>query len=192
MRIISGAHRGRRLTGPPEEGTRPMLDRVREAVFSTVGPRFEGARVLDLFAGTGSLGLEAFSRGASHVRFLEQGAAAFEILRSNIEALGAEEQADPRRADALDPQALVPPAQGPWDVLFLDPPYPLMRTDTGRISILTLVETALIEHSEDDAIAILHTPSKLLDERDWPTTLATAERTYGNNTAIWYAEVDRD
>jgi 16S rRNA (guanine(966)-N(2))-methyltransferase RsmD len=87
VRIIAGEHRGRLLKAPEGKGTRPMLDRVREAIFSTLGERVEDARVLDLFAGTGALGLEALSRGARALRLVERDPRVVALLRENVDAL---------------------------------------------------------------------------------------------------------
>ena len=92
MRIIAGELRGRRLKTPKGIETRPMLDRVREAMFSTLGPWVEGANVLDLFAGTGSLGLEALSRGARHARMVENGRSMVRSLRESVFELDMEQR----------------------------------------------------------------------------------------------------
>src|SRR6185436_17415765 len=85
VRIIAGEHRGRRISAPDGERTRPMLDRVREALFGTLGERVEGAQVLDLFAGSGSLALEALSRGAERAVLIERNPTALDALQANIE-----------------------------------------------------------------------------------------------------------
>ncbi len=90
MRIIGGTARGRRLVGPSSEGTRPLSDRAREALFNILGPGIRGERVLDLFAGTGAVGLEALSRGAASATFVERDRAAVADIRANLEALGFE------------------------------------------------------------------------------------------------------
>ncbi|MDN3564805.1 16S rRNA (guanine(966)-N(2))-methyltransferase RsmD [Paeniroseomonas aquatica] len=126
MRIIAGLHRGRRLIAPEGDRTRPTADRVRQALFDMLWhapwagrERIEGARVLDAFAGTGALGLEALSRGAAQANFIENDRAALAALRANI--AGCKEEA---RCNALAADALKPPrAQGPCDLVFLDPPY---------------------------------------------------------------------
>src|SRR5919202_3353208 len=126
MRIIAGRHRGRRLLAPVGRGTRPTADRVRQALFDMLWhapwagrARIEGARVLDAFAGTGALGLEALSRGAAAATFLETDKAALAALRANIAACREEARCRVLAADAMKP----PRAAAPCDLLFLDPPY---------------------------------------------------------------------
>src|ERR671914_22179 len=87
MRVIAGRYGGRRLQAPPGDATRPTSDRVREALFSVLGPRVDGARVLDLFAGSGALGIEALSRGAAAATFVETAPAALKALRANLAPL---------------------------------------------------------------------------------------------------------
>ena len=99
MRIVAGRWGGRRLTTPRGTAVRPTADRVREALFSILGGAVEGARVLDLFAGSGALGLEALSRGAAEATFVDSSAASVAAVRANLEAVGGE--AEVRRADAL-------------------------------------------------------------------------------------------
>lgn len=122
MRIIAGAWRGRPLQAPAGDATRPTADRVREALFSMLASRlgsFEGLTVLDGFAGTGALGLEALSRGAARVVFVEQAGAAVTALKANIAALGAG-----ARAQVLAlPMDRLPCATTPCDLVLLDPPY---------------------------------------------------------------------
>ena len=125
MRIVAGRFRGKQLTSPEDGSIRPTADRVRESVFnilaSRLGPNLEGLRVLDLFAGTGALGLEALSRGASNVVFVDTGAEARGLIRDHIEAFGAGGVAKLLRRDAtsLGPAGTM----GPVDLVFLDPPY---------------------------------------------------------------------
>lgn len=130
MRIIAGRHRGRRLAAPPGGTTRPTADRVRQALFDMLshapwarGPDgsdgIEGTRVLDAFAGTGALGLEALSRGATQATFLETDRAALAALRANLAACREETRAVVLAADATRP----PPTAAPCALVFLDPPY---------------------------------------------------------------------
>ncbi|MCU0650554.1 MAG: 16S rRNA (guanine(966)-N(2))-methyltransferase RsmD [Gemmatimonadaceae bacterium] len=121
MRIIAGRWRGRRIAAPPGRDVRPTADRVREAWMSILRDEIPGATVLDLCAGSGALGLEALSRGAESVTFVEQGSAPLRVLRANIDALGASEAVHVRRADALSVARETP--AGRYDLAFADPPY---------------------------------------------------------------------
>jgi|SRR5687767_1742682 16S rRNA (guanine966-N2)-methyltransferase len=121
MRIVAGEWRGRRIKAPAGDRVRPTADRVREAWMSIVQPHLLDAAVLDLFAGSGALGLEALSRGASSAVFVEIAPASLRALSENIEALDAGDVATVRRADALRfVEALAAHA---FDVAFADPPY---------------------------------------------------------------------
>jgi len=122
MRIIAGTHRGRRLEAPPDEKIRPTADRVREALFSILAHRldgFAGKRILDAFAGSGALGLEALSRGADSATFLDGDRKALALCRRNAEALELSDRANFLLADATSP----PLAAGACDLILLDPPY---------------------------------------------------------------------
>jgi 16S rRNA (guanine966-N2)-methyltransferase len=127
MRIVAGRHRGRRLLAPPGETVRPTSDRAREALFNILshgqpaaeGIPFAGAAVLDAFAGTGALGLEALSRGAAEAAFIEQDREALATLRRNIAMLGEGDRARIVPGDATRP----PPAPSAYALAFLDPPY---------------------------------------------------------------------
>ncbi len=125
MRIVAGRFRGKALTSPEDDSIRPTADRTRESMFnilaSRLGPSFDGLRVLDLFAGTGALGLEALSRGAAYVIFVDTGAEARGLVRDHIEAFGAGGISKLLRRDAT---ALGDAGtMGPVDLVFLDPPY---------------------------------------------------------------------
>jgi len=120
VRVIAGRFGGRRLVTPRGRDTRPTSDRVREAVFSILGP-LDGAAVLDLFAGSGALGIEALSRGAARATFVERAPAALRAIAANLEALGVD--ADVRARDVLAFVGDAPAAGGPYDLVFLDPPY---------------------------------------------------------------------
>ena len=133
MRIVAGAWRGRRLEAPAGEGTRPTADRVRQALFDRLlhapwagRPAIEGAAVLDAFAGTGALGLEALSRGAAAATFIERDPAALRALRANVAACGAG-----GRCRVLATDALRPPAGPACGLVFLDPPYGLGLVGAG-------------------------------------------------------------
>lgn len=125
MRIVAGRFRGKQLSSPTDVSIRPTSDRARELMFnilgSRLGPVFEGKRVLDLFAGTGALGLEALSRGAAHVTFVDTGAEARGLIRDHIQAFGVAGITKLLRRDATALGA--PGTFGEFDLIFLDPPY---------------------------------------------------------------------
>jgi 16S rRNA (guanine966-N2)-methyltransferase len=117
LRVVAGEHRGRRLQMPVGEATRPTKDRVREAVFSILGD-IAGLRVLDLFAGSGALGIEALSRGAGSAVFVDDDAAAADVVRANLATLGLE--ATVVRRDAI---GFLGAGDALYDLVFCDPPY---------------------------------------------------------------------
>ena len=125
MRVVGGRLRGRTLTSPSSREIRPTADRLRESVFNILthayGDPIQGARVLDLFAGTGALGIEAISRGASFALFVDNGAEARALLRNNVEALGLGGVTKVYRRDATNPGPAHP--LQPFSLVFLDPPY---------------------------------------------------------------------
>jgi 16S rRNA (guanine966-N2)-methyltransferase len=123
MRVIAGTYGGRRLQAPPGTDTRPTGDRVREALFSILGERARDARVLDLFAGSGALGIEALSRGAMEATFVDKSAPAIRAITANLEALGAD--ATVVRAEARRFLGGASRSGRSYDLVFLDPPYRL-------------------------------------------------------------------
>jgi 16S rRNA (guanine966-N2)-methyltransferase len=137
-RVVAGAARGRRLAVPPGHGTRPTSDRAREALFSTLESMLgslAGARVADLYAGSGAVGLEALSRGASHALLVEADHAAARTVRTNVEALGL--PGAEVHAGRVERMAARPAGDPPYDVLFVDPPYDLPDDDLrGVLSAL--------------------------------------------------------
>ncbi len=185
MRIVAGAARGRRLAVPPGAGTRPTSDRAREGLFSTLhslyGP-LDGARVLDLFGGSGALALEALSRGADTALIVEADPRAVAVIRANIDAVGLPGARVLRgRAERL--AAALPDAAdaGRCDVVFADPPYAMDR------AALAAVLRDLVTHGwlAANAVAVVER-----DTRDaawvWPDGfVGTRSRRYGAGT-LWY------
>ena len=130
MRIVAGKHRGLTLAAPKDSRVRPTSDRVREAIFNVlahndfgIGFGLDGARVLDLFAGTGALGLEALSRGVRYVLFVDDHPESRGLIRTNVEAAQATGASKIWRRDATALGPMPPNAGGPFDLVFLDPPY---------------------------------------------------------------------
>jgi 16S rRNA (guanine966-N2)-methyltransferase len=163
-RIIAGEAGGRRLSVPAGESVRPTSDRVKESVFSALGPgRLVGARVLDLYAGSGALGLEALSRGAAEALLIDRDQAAAHAIRSNIETLGFEDRAVLRRS-AVATLVDNPRPGDPFDLALLDPPY-----DTPAAEVEAVV--------------------RRLVEGEWlgPDATVVVERAAGSPPLVWPA-----
>ena len=131
MRIIAGRLKGRRLKTPTWEGVRPTSDRLRETLFNILAPRMLDARVLDVFAGTGALGIEAISRGAADVTFVEQDRRAQALIAENLAHCSVASGYTIVRADAVRGLTSLRQGRG-YDVILLDPPYGLDRTEVVR------------------------------------------------------------
>lgn len=156
LRIVGGDHRGRRLHFPDARGLRPTADRVRETLFNWLQGEVYGRKVLDLFAGSGALGLEALSRGATSATFVERARPVADQLRQNIELLGLQEQA---RVETLEAARFLDRAPtGQFDLVFVDPPFAdqLMQGICERL----------------EASGVLNSPAWIYLERDssqpWP------------------------
>ena len=121
MRVIAGSARGQVLVAPRDARTRPISDRVKEALFGSVGPRVVDARVLDLYAGSGAVGIEALSRGAAHATFVERGRPAVAAIRQNLRRTGLAERAEVHATDVE--RFLAGGTTADWDLVVLDPPY---------------------------------------------------------------------
>lgn len=172
MRIVAGAARGRRLTVPKGTDVRPTADRVKEALFSSLQPHLPGARVLDLYAGSGALGLEALSRGADQVTFVERAPAAIAAIERNI-AVVALPGTEILRVDARAALAgRIPGA--PFDLVLIDPPYQLPNDE------LTELLFALVPHLGEGATVSIER-AKRDDPPEWPADLLPQEpRRYGD------------
>jgi 16S rRNA (guanine(966)-N(2))-methyltransferase RsmD len=139
MRIIAGSLRSRRLEAPPGVATRPTSDRLRETLFNVLAPRIQGAAFVDLYAGSGAVGIEALSRGAARVEFVERAAAALKILRGNLERLGLREGFRVHGCSAgafLCRAAEAGRERERYEVLFLDPPWDAAEEYAATLGLL--------------------------------------------------------
>ncbi|MEW1954138.1 16S rRNA (guanine(966)-N(2))-methyltransferase RsmD [Terrabacter sp. NPDC080008] len=183
-RIISGSAGGRRLQTPPGSSTRPTSDRVREALFSRLEHQgmLDGTNVLDLYAGSGALGLEAASRGASLVLLVESHKAAAKVIRANVATVG--HPAVRVVADTVERSvAAGPPADVRMDLVLIDPPYDV--TEDALASVLS----GLVEHRwlAPDALVVVERSTRS-PQPTWPEGLElSGEKRYGE-TAVWFAE----
>lgn len=172
MRVISGEFRGRRLAAVPGQNTRPTTDKVKESMFNIIGPYFEGGTTLDLFAGTGGLGIESLSRGIERAVFIDTDHKAISVIRDNIRTLQLDKRTevyknDARRAlDALSARGLT------FDLVFLDPPYKLVGLYEELI--LKMQEQGLLEpraYVIAEHAAEVHLPERMGRVVRWKTVI---------------------
>jgi 16S rRNA (guanine966-N2)-methyltransferase len=179
-RIVAGAARGRRLKVPAGDRTRPTSDRVREALFSSLESRFGslvGLRVLDLYAGSGALGLEAVSRGAVYALLVESDPAAARAIRANLTATGL--SGVEVRVASVERTLSRPPAE-PFDLVLADPPYTFDNVElTGMLSALVSGWLA------PDAVVVIERPRRG-DQVVWPTGLVGERNRQYGETMLWY------
>ena len=180
-RIVAGTVGGRVLQ-VPRAGTRPTSERVREALFSRLEHLdvVDGARVLDLYAGSGALGIEAASRGAAHVTLVESARDAADVCRRNVTTLGlaGTVQVVAEKAERF----AVRPTVAPWDLVLIDPPYDLPEDDLA--GVLAGIGSALTAHG----VVVVERASRT-PEPTWPTTLVRLDRRSYGDTVMWFAEL---
>lgn len=168
MRIISGTHGGRRLNTPKGQETRPTSDRLRESIFNILAHNWpqhlKGARVGDIFAGSGALGIEALSRGAAHVVFVEKHSAGRDLVEGNLDMLGIGDSAEVIEGDARR----LPPIEEAFDLVFMDPPY---RRGLGEAALKALPQAGWLRH---DTLVVLETGAD--EETEIPAGFEIADR----------------
>jgi 16S rRNA (guanine(966)-N(2))-methyltransferase RsmD len=183
MRVIAGSHRGRRLTGPRGISLRPTSDKVREALFSILGSRIPGCRFLDLYAGTGAVGIEALSRGASLVTFVESDPKAVQIMRKNLTACGMLEQADVclRSTESFfrDRRSW----NGPYDVVFGDPPY------ADQKAVQVVLQSWALGIATTDAVMVIEQAARVQPPAGADRVRLMRRYEYGDTSLLVYAQV---
>lgn len=174
VRIISGKFGGRRIDSPNNSRTHPMSERIRNALFNSLGSEISGAKVLDVFAGTGAVGIEALSRGAAHVTFIEKDRIAQKILTNNIQLLGLENQTTIIRTSAAN--WLSTADGGLYDVILADPPYhnPQFSTASDIMGLLKPNGLMVLSHPGRS-----ETPTKT-------GVVVVDNRSYGNAVLTFY------
>jgi len=181
MRIIAGSAGGRKLKAPDTRGTRPVTDRVREAVFSSIGHWVEGASVVDLYAGSGSFGLEALSRGAADAIFVENGRKALAALRSNVEAIGLGGS-----VVATNVQDFLRRSETRFDLVFVDPPWPMSSEELG--GDLVLIDR-LVEPGAEIVTSRRHTDTVPDPPKTWRVA---ANKRYGDTRILRYEKLEEE
>ncbi len=179
MRLIGGTARGRRLVGPSSDGTRPLSDRAREALFNILGPGIRGERVLDLFAGTGAVGLEALSRGALSATFVEQGRAALGDIRANLDALGFAQQGSVVPGDAL---VFLARTRDQFDVVFAGPP----QWEELWSKTLLAVDQRDVVRADGGLLVTQLDPTEDTGDPELSVLTRVDERTYGRTLFLFH------
>jgi len=160
VRIIAGKLRGRRLKSPPSLDTRPTSDRLRETLFNILAPRIEGARFLDLCAGSGAVGIEALSRGAIHTTFVDRSRSMVTLIKSNLALCHLPDTAATVVVSEADSflQRSHKASPEPWDIIYFDPPYDSDYTTTlhligAHLTLLSAPGIVVVEHSQRNELA---------------------------------------
>jgi len=167
LRVIAGKAKGRPLKAVPGQGTRPTTDKVKEAIFSMIGPFFDGGIALDLFAGTGGLGIEAWSRGIDKVISIDKEKGSIDVIRSNVAAVHAEAAFEIYRNESSRALKALAKRELSFNLIFLDPPYVMKDMDQWLEGML---QQGLIA---EDATVVIEHDSKVL----YPQSIGTLEQT---------------
>lgn len=168
MRVISGQHKGRPLAAVPGKGTRPTTDKVKESIFNMIGPYFEGGIALDLYAGTGGLGIEALSRGIERTIFIDIEQKAISVIKQNLASLNLTEQAEVYRNDSDRALKVLAKRDVQFALVFLDPPYAKQKLE-AEIRLLQdlnlLAPGARIVTEHDTEFSLQETIGSCIQER---------------------------
>lgn len=184
MRVIAGSARGKKLKAPKGTTTRPPLDRVKEAMFGILGDAVAGARVLDLFAGSGSLGIEALSRGAAEAVFVDDDTAAITVIKENLAALGLAGRARVKKASVGAYLQRNADGDGPFDLIFLDPPFRISLIDIGKIFEVLQADGL----PTGSGIVVLRVYAKR-EIVDFPGFALAKDRSYGDSRLLFYGRM---
>jgi 16S rRNA (guanine(966)-N(2))-methyltransferase RsmD len=184
IKIIGGEYRSRQLLAPEDEAvSRPYAARVKESLFNLLRGWFDQTTVIDLFAGVGTMGLEAISRGAKQAFLVERDRRIFELLQSNIRALGCDDRAMAVSADVLS-MTWMPRAPRPADLIFVDPPYRLMEDERTRRMVLEMIERCQVLMG-DQGFVVLRSPVSVADaDFTVPGFHGPEPHSYGNDMHV--------
>ncbi len=178
MRIISGKYKGRSLVSFKASHIRPTTDRVKESLFNKIQGEIEGARVLDLFSGTGSLGLEALSRGADFVHFVDDSTVSLKILKQNLERLELRQGFRVQRFDAV--KFLRSYREEPFDLVLIDPPFLKLMAD----DVLTALGKSTVWHPK--SLIAIETAQREMVQQTYGNLVQFDEKDYGDKSLRWF------
>jgi len=188
MRIIAGKYRGRRLKSPPSVQTRPTSDRLRETLFNILAPRIEGARFLDLCAGSGAVGIEALSRGAAHVTFVDQSKKMCALIEANLDTLNADEnQVAVVQMEASEFLRKRAQRTADWfDIIFLDPPYAADYT-----AVLNYAADHIEQLLANDGVTVVEHHKKKVLQSQFSNLRRYRELKQGDSVISFYLDGER-
>ena len=187
MRVVAGSARGRQLTGPKGPGTRPVMDRVKTALFDILAPHIRDTRFLDLFAGTGAIGIEALSRGAASATFVELGPEPLKLIRENLAATRLAARAEILRADVFAFLARAPAAARRYDIVYVAPP----QYQGMAARAVTQLDAAPLTDPGGLVIAQIHPRERSSLDALTPRRLQIYdERRYGSTLLVFYEHVN--
>jgi 16S rRNA (guanine966-N2)-methyltransferase len=188
MRVVAGSARGKKLLVVPGHGTRPILDRVKTALFDILRPRIPGMTMLDLFAGSGSVGIEALSQGAAHCTFIDLGHKAVATIKRNLATTGFSDRAEVRYADAFD---YLKGTKRSFDLIYIAPPQyknlwvAAMNQIAERPEVLHQPSPDAEGH-RDSGLAIVQIDPKEYESLDLGELRETRQKRYGNSLLVFY------
>lgn len=180
LRVISGKARGLKLDSPKNQDVRPTTDRVKESLFNIINPYIRESNILDLFAGTGSLGIECLSRGAKNCVFVDKSKDSINIIKSNVKKARVENESTILNIDFKDAVKRLSSQNQKFDVIFMDPPY----YENMFIKCLKSIDELNLLH-EDGIIVVEHDTKDLLDE-SIGNLVKSRDKKYGNTTLTFY------
>ncbi len=180
LRVIGGTRKGARLRTPSGLGTRPLLGRIKEALFSILDPLIGSREFLDLFAGSGSVGIEALSRGAAACTFVEQDAACVRIIKENLHTLELHNQSNVMRADVRSALRRLDKAARQFDLIFIGPPY------GQNLAHQTLIQLARLCVVAPDGIVIAQIGRREILDKRYGELHLFRTKTYGDTTLRFY------
>lgn len=192
MRVVGGRARGKQLRLVPGKGTRPILDRVKTALFDILRPRIEGMRVLDLFAGSGSVGIEALSQGAAHCTFIDVGHQAIATVKQNLQSTGFSASAIVRQTSALEFLKSTP---GQFDLIYVAPPQyknlwvEAMQLVADRPGLLKTPNEGS-DGDESAGLVIVQIDPREYERLDLGVLSEVRQKRYGNTLLVFYVRVD--
>ncbi|MCU6712302.1 16S rRNA (guanine(966)-N(2))-methyltransferase RsmD [Paenibacillus sp. J5C_2022] len=186
MRVVAGQARGRVLKAVPGMNTRPTMDKVKEAIFSMIGPYFDGGVALDLFAGTGGLGIEAWSRGIARIIFVDREKLSIDTIRHNVKAAGAEQAAEIYRNDAERALKALAKRGLSFRLVFLDPPYRMTNMDA---MISGMAEAGMLEL---DAIVVIEHDTAVVYPDEIAEFQCLKKAKYGDTSVTVYRYIAND